>query len=447
MTGEHFNLIKRYSNELNNEQLTSLWYKYKNIKEISKLLRINIVNSTILVEFFRPLVLDEIVILAKNRDLTYPDIANEVGIGLRALRQWMKLFDLESKFDLPARPGARKRNDSYTETDLAYQFLLLQSINNLKKIFHSNGTTITNKLLDLGFITSHKIINRKKVINHIKHNGFSGNFTSLLLEIICGCLLGDGSIRNTSTFSSCLYSISEYKDAIKSIIELTETPYETIKQNLKKYIAIYNESAEIISSFPLGIFKYNVNIKEDDWVNFLKNMFEKAGIQVYGGVKAGGMSKINGREIQSGNSYWIESLASIELGKIETEWYVHENVHRVKVVPRSLKAITSNILLAWFVGDGTNNKGSIELYTMNFNEKDNEYLVKLLQDVGIKAKMNKKYDKRIDKFYFRIIIGRLEYKNFMNFLELANPELLNIAKNTFPWKFDKNLSFKEWKSR
>lgn len=444
-TKEYDFTAKDYS-KVTRKSLTELWLQYKNVKTISQIIGKNIVHSKTLVKMIQPILLEDLILLAKDESLSYPDIADKLGIGLKALRNWMKIYSLEEKYDLPLRPSTKPVSKNYSEIDLIHEFLSLQSINNLKKSFHSSGTTITDKLTKVGFITSHSTINRKKVIHHVKRCGFNENLSNLLLEIIYGCLLGDGYIRNTSSITSYPYSINEYKEAIKNLHTLSKATTDLIKDNLMEYVDLYNKSAKIISSFPLGIFKYTANIKESEWLTYLTNLFENSGIRIYGGLKSGLNSSINGRVITSGPAYWLESTASVILGKIETEWYERNSVNeKKKIVPKTLTAITPNILLAWFIGDGSNSKGSIELATLNFSKEDNLYLVGLLQKSGIISKINEVKDKRSEKTYFRILIGRKQYENFMNFINLADPEFLQVCKCTFPWKFDKDLSFKDWK--
>ena len=433
--------------QVTKKTLTELWLQYKNVKTISQIIGKNIVNSSTLTKMIQPIILDDIILLTNNRALTYPEIAKNLGIGLKALRHWIKLNSLEEKYNLPLRPSTRSVSKSYSDDDLILEFLSLQSINNMKKFLHSSGKTITTKLTNLGFITSHDEINRKKVIHHVKQDSFSVNLSNLLLEIIYGCLLGDGYIRNTSSITSSQYSIKEYKEAILNLQILSKTTKDLIKLNLNEYIDLYNKSAKIISSFPLGIFKYTANIKESEWLTYLTNLFENCGIRIYGGLKSGLNGSIDGRIITSGPTYWLESTASVILGKIETEWYERNQANeKIKIVPRTLKAITPNILLAWFIGDGSNCNGSIELTSMNFSKENNFYLVELLQKYGIVSKVSQKTDKRTNKSYYRILIGRRQYENFMNYLNLADPEFLHVCKCTFPWKFDKKLSFKEWKT-
>ena len=107
--------------------------------------------------------------------------------------------------------------------------------------------------------------------------------------------------------------------------------------------------------------------------------------------------------------------------------------------------ITPNILFTWFIGDGSNNKGEIELETQSFLREDTIYLILLLQRVGLNGKLYKSFDKRNDTTYWSIRFNRSEYQKFMNYLTLADPQMVDIGKRFFPWKFDKNLSFKAWK--
>lgn len=434
--------------DLNQENLSKLWYKYKNVKEISKIIGISIVNSTVLTKMIMPYILNEIVLFCKDESLNYYQIARKIGIGNKALRNWMKKQNLEEKYNLPVRNSIKPTSRLYDNDILAKEYFSLKGINIVKQRLKSSSQTLKTKLIKLGFETDGKIINRTKVQKHFKKNGFTFNFSKEIKELIYGTLLGDGSIQFVNNRSVVNYSIDDYKNSIANLKYLSSLSIETIKNsNLNNLIDMYNKSAKTVSDFPTASFCYSANVKEFSWITYIGNEFEKYNLTSNRYFSEGRESEIYGRKTKSGNIYTIQTSDSVEIAKVAMDWYILDKIQKYeKKVPKSLKSITPNILFAWFLGDGSNNRGEIELSTHSFSKDESEYLISLLNKVGIEAKLRRKLDKRNETLYTFIVINPSKYNSFMNYLNLTNPEMLNIGKTIFPWKFDRNLRFKDWKS-
>ena len=319
------NLNKNASNSfnLNEEILSELWSKYKNVKKISEIIGRSIVKSRVLSNMIMPYVLEDVVNLSRNISLSYSQIAQQVGLGNNALRNWMKNHNLEEKFDLPYRPSVKPRSKRYDKYVLIKAYFSLDGINVLKKTLKSSSMTLKKELEKLGFETNGKIINRTKLQKHVLKKDFTFNYTPFMQELIYGAILGDGCVNIQNNRKIVNHTVQDYKDAITSLKYLVNLSLEVIKNsNLNQLVGMYNKSAKIISEFPTGFLTYSTNQKEYTWLNFIADTFENHGLSTNRFFSEGQKSEINGRKIKSGKVYTIQINECVELAKIAMEWYI-----------------------------------------------------------------------------------------------------------------------------
>lgn len=106
-------------------------------------------------------------------------------------------------------------------------------------------------------------------------------------------------------------------------------------------------------------------------------------------------------------AYRFFTKQSSELTKIYNLFYKNKR----KVIPKSL-VLDPVILAVWYMDDGSKTSTSdIYLNTQQFSEKDQKYLLHLLRQIGVKARLNK------DKKYYRIRILKESIKTFMDFVK------------------------------
>jgi len=106
-------------------------------------------------------------------------------------------------------------------------------------------------------------------------------------------------------------------------------------------------------------------------------------------------------------AYRFFTRQSDELTKIYNLFYKNKR----KVIPKSL-VLDPIILAVWYMDDGSKtSKSDIYLNTQQFSMKDQQFLLYLLRQVGIKAKLNK------DKKYYRIRILKESINTFMNIIK------------------------------
>ena len=89
-----------------------------------------------------------------------------------------------------------------------------------------------------------------------------------------------------------------------------------------------------------------------------------------------------------------------------------------KVIPKNLK-LNPLILAVWFMDDGSRSRGNFYLNTQQFSFKDQRYLLYLLRELGLRARLNK------DKQYYRI---RFLKESVPKLKELIGPYVIDSLK-------------------
>lgn len=83
-------------------------------------------------------------------------------------------------------------------------------------------------------------------------------------------------------------------------------------------------------------------------------------------------------------AYWSRSLSKPACKSLYDRWYKDG----VKVIPQDLK-LSPELCLRWFMDDGCNNKGAIQLSTDCFTKQEVEFLASLLHSLSIKPTLHK----------------------------------------------------------
>jgi len=114
-------------------------------------------------------------------------------------------------------------------------------------------------------------------------------------------------------------------------------------------------------------------------------------------------------------AYRFFTKQSKELTQIYNLFYKNKR----KVIPKSLK-LDPVILAIWYMDDGSKtSKSDIYLNTQQFSIKDQKFLLHLLREIGVKARLNK------DKKYYRIRILKESIQIFMDFIKKEIEESMN----------------------
>jgi hypothetical protein len=197
------------------------------------------------------------------------------------------------------------------------------------------------------------------------------NLTQHELEVIQGCLLGDGSLSINGK-SSCFHYGSSNYDHVKYV---------------------WKQLKELVTP------RYKDGpIKREIYDNRTKKTY------------------IN---------YSIRTKSNKIFYNLRTKWYPEG----IKIVPRDLK-LTTTITLLWYIGDGSiaKDSGMIKLCTDSFDRDSLKLLNDQLQEWNswINFTVNRIYIKRIYAEYFLKYIGECpveSYKHKWNVKKLKNPKL------------------------
>ena len=264
-----------------------------------------------------------------------------------------------------------------------------------------------------------------KVWKHIRGE-YNKPISSRIKDQIIGELLGGSNVRvqtKESPFTNNL-TIDEYVTDLKTLEKIS------IKANKFNDISIVDlyKWNEIVSKFEFlntANLRFHKSIKEKEWIKILWDQLNSK----YGGfrdIKKRTKSNIDSRlkwtcAYDTGSSY--------QFLKIWQEWYQNNQGKLQKTLPESLKSLTPNILLHWYVNDGGFDNTAISIYNLNFKQIDILRMVDMLTDIGIKAKMNEKRG--------RILISVSSKKNNrIRFFEyLSKADLYREAIKVVPHKF------------
>lgn len=164
--------------------------------------------------------------------------------------------------------------------------------------------------------------------------------------------------------------------------------------------------------------KYQYEIKQRidriEYVRYIKEQLNPFSSAVRT-VKCKKPIKINGH-IQRSNIEFCEAArvrtySSDVFTKFRQKWYEEQHVQPKKVVPKDLK-LNWTIVSFWFCDDGTvrHNRKEIGFCTHGFSLEDNEFLLSELEELGVKATINR------DNSKYRIRISNKSYLFFMNMI-------------------------------
>ena len=132
----------------------------------------------------------------------------------------------------------------------------------------------------------------------------------------------------------------------------------------------------------------------------------------------------------------FDSSSSIQFFDLYVKWYPNNK----KVVPTRPK-ITPDILLHLYLGDGSLGTNSFYIATESFTEVEvGSIKTAIKRDAGIDCWVTHARD----GFILTLSLRKDNLDKFFKYLEKANPDALKIAKEVFPWKFEKNYSHKEY---
>lgn len=267
-----------------------------------------------------------------------------------------------------------------------------------------------------------------KVKKHVIEKNFYLPISPYLLEMITGELLGDGCLgiqmKGDKIFPLDLNS-KVYSKHLQFLRDLQNNPNIHITPKLVKK---FNAAVKYLSQYPTAQFRMHVQLLEKPWVEYQSSVLVREGYTANVYVRN---KKIP--TLTNDKNTGFDSSSSINLFDLYTRWYPNNK----KIIPPNLK-ITPNVLLHWYIGDGSLGTNNFYLSTQSFTKLEVEKLVELLKrDANIIGWVRETRD----GFNLALSLKKDNVERFFNYLDKANPDALKIAKETFPWKFDKNLKY------
>ncbi len=148
------------------------------------------------------------------------------------------------------------------------------------------------------------------------------------------------------------------------------------------------------------------------------------------------LSSLNGSTNQTKYMWWGCTATHPDISKQGNRWYPN----KTKIVPHDLK-ITPNMLLMWYLGDGSicKNSGTITLSTDCFSYQDHIVMVDKLSTIGVDATINSIHRSRNNKTYYYLRVSNKKVAAFFNIIGHKSPVECYGYKFSVPNKTRKSL--------
>ena len=273
-----------------------------------------------------------------------------------------------------------------------------------------------------------------KIKYHLDYK-FYRPISPFLHELIIGSLLGDAQIRlqSKNVVHSNNPDIIQYQDVLQDMNNFRNQIRKSNELGQNE-VDCWNEGIKMIQNTNTATLRFHKSILEKNWVRILSNQLSPA-------YSATPYVKLKGKRNINQRIKWtcgFDTSASVQLFKIWQLWYIQKGTTNIKVLPRNLPEITPNILLHWYIGDGTLSGSDFSLSTHNFTYLENLKLRDYLSTVGITSSVKQKNN----NYFLRLSNSQSNVETFFNYISKA--KLYNNAKDLFPYKFDKKIKKGDW---
>ena len=270
-----------------------------------------------------------------------------------------------------------------------------------------------------------------KTRNHINKE-FTHPIPLEIQEIIEGMMLGDANLRLQTKLQVNKKQplLSEYLRLLNRAEKFRKKINEG-KTITNKDISNWNRCVSKISKVNTAALRVHKSILEFQWIKTLIPLFSSfTKLKVF--VKPSNTESIKW-------SCGFDTSSSVELFSYWKKWYSNKSGKTKKVLKKDL-SLTPTVLLFWYIDDGYFSGTDLSLCTNNFKFEEQKSLIKLLSEVGIKAKIRKKGNHH----QIGISLTNTNKKDFFSYI--AQARLFKIANELFPFKFSNSISKKEWKN-
>ncbi|MHA2231490.1 MAG: hypothetical protein ACXAB4_03260 [Candidatus Hodarchaeales archaeon] len=362
---------------------------------------------------------------ALHQSTSIEDVARKFNISKRSAYRYIKNYKINPRnFGIPYRnpptPDTPKLREKITTT-----YLQEHSIIGVHRKLKLKRERISQTLKELGFAI-HDPTHSNMLHNHFK-GVHSVPLSEKLATMITGELLGDGNISCNTDSEDKEFNCSskDYKTIVgtpprlaKALASNTLTVSEAIEK--------YNLAAAKLVGAQIAHFRFHKSPLEEPWIRYVAKQFKKDGYSV--------------NFILTNRSIHMTTQGTIQLYREYQRWYPKGK----KLIPRELE-LSPEIVLHWYVGDGSASKYHLDFNTQSFKKLGSEFLAKLLKkEIGINGHINSYVASDNKKTYHKILLySHKESKKFFEYIEGASSDALTLAKQLLPWKFDRYLRKKD----
>ncbi|MFX0182807.1 MAG: hypothetical protein ACFE95_06950 [Candidatus Hodarchaeota archaeon] len=346
------------------------------------------------------------------QELPYNDIIAKLGISRTSLKNWLHKYNLMNR-----HPNAEIEFKEYPKRKIIGDYLRLKSVDSIAKIRKFPVTTVKRILDEAGV----KRYNTLALIRKHVDNYYNIPINSYLNEVITGELLGDGNISFARKTAIRQISKTKYLKAVNTLQGFRSQISVDIESDVKKF----NNAIEVINDYRVARINFVMSLLAIPWAIHIRNIFERNSVPM--------SFKINDASLMVAKYHTVGvwSRSTMQFRELQEQWYPKGE----KIISRKIK-ISPTSLLHWFIGDGSSSDSALQFSTHNFSITEVNFLVDLLnKSLNIRSRCGIDYQTQPVLKVYR----NEDVKTIYEYLELANPKSLSLAKEIFPWKFDPHL--------
>ncbi|MHA2232742.1 MAG: hypothetical protein ACXAB4_09650, partial [Candidatus Hodarchaeales archaeon] len=325
------------------------------------------------------------LISAIKRSNSIKEVATRLNISERSAYRYIKSYgiDIRNYGFPPQHPHTPDTPE--LRNKIAITYLQEHAIIKVHRKLHVGRQRLSRILKQTGFAIFDS--NVAKLIQRHFNGEHSLPYSKKLSAIITGELLGDGNLSCPANSKANQWSMP-----LKNYIDAIETPKRLAKElgsntlSTTEAIQKYNFTAKKLVNAQIAHFRLHKSPLEEPWIRYVAKQFENDSYSV--------------NFVPTNRSIHMTTQGTVQLYNQYRLWYPSSK----KQVPKNLN-LTPEIVLHWYVGDGSLGKNQALLHTQCFKKSGNEYLVDLLMnDTGIMAKIGSFIDPRTKKPCYQVHI-------------------------------------------
>lgn len=383
-------------------------------------------------------------LLSNYGEMTPLEIGGKLGRTRRAVTTKKNALQQKARVDASKAKNVLANVDLNTlviyssplqEEIIRYHIVNLHGLKSIGKIINRDARSFKNLFYDVGIDILHPGSLWKKVKEHFEGK-YDVEMTKIMNDIIVGTLLGDGSMRiqTKSTPHKNQPLTREYEEILDKINSIRES-YETNGSLTYSDIKYWNYAINKFKNLNTATFRLHKSIFEREWVKILVDeMVKFLPLTPY-------IKKI--KDVEGADKIkWtcgFDTQASFQFLKIWENWYEPNGDKFKKIVPKDFNCLSPDILLHWYIGDGSYSGRNIHLYTFGFSFEENYRLQQMLSEIGLKSKIKDRVDESGVRTHFIHLSSKKTNRETL-FGYLSEAKFYSKAESIFPHKFTKEIN-------